>query len=279
MMRNDESMARGASRRQVIALHCSGASAGQWRELAGRLGSGYELTAPEHYGGDITGPWTGEHAFTLADEAEQTIELIDRNGRPVHLVGHSYGGGVALHVALRRPDAIASLTLYEPSAFHLLRDLGSAGADALAEIRNVARDAGIGVITGDYRGAAARFVEYWSGKGAWQALSSRQQLALVRWLPKAPLDFAALIEEPAVPDGYSGLRIPALIMRGEHGLRPSRLVAETLQARLPGARLVVIAGADHMGPVTHGPAVNTLIASHITGVDSRLVSIVGEECR
>ena len=43
------------------------------------------------------------HAFTLGDEAARTIEVIDRSGRKVHLVGHSYGGGVALHAALARP--------------------------------------------------------------------------------------------------------------------------------------------------------------------------------
>src|SRR6266516_1098475 len=42
---------------------------------------------------------------------------------PVHLIGHSYGGGVALRVAVERSNRIASLTLYEPTAFQ-----GSPGA-------------------------------------------------------------------------------------------------------------------------------------------------------
>ena len=36
----------------VIALHCSGAGAGQWRQLGDALDSHYELAAPEHYGCD-----------------------------------------------------------------------------------------------------------------------------------------------------------------------------------------------------------------------------------
>jgi pimeloyl-ACP methyl ester carboxylesterase len=47
--------------------------------------------------------WSGEHAFTLADEAKRAIALIDGSEGKVHLVGHSYGGGVALHAALARP--------------------------------------------------------------------------------------------------------------------------------------------------------------------------------
>jgi pimeloyl-ACP methyl ester carboxylesterase len=234
------------------------------------LGVGYELTAPEHFGDHITGPWTGEHVFALADEAERTIDLIDGGRRRVHLIGHSYGGGVALHVALRRPDAVASLTLYEPSAFHVLREIGATGAHSLAEIESIAREVGAGVTTGDYRGAAARFVDYWSGKGTWEALPPHQQLRLSRWAPKAPLDFVALIQEPSWPDGYAGLRMPALIIRGEHARKPSCLIAETLAAHIPGANLVVIAGAGHMGPFTHGPQIDALIASHVTAVHSRI---------
>ncbi len=117
----------------VIALHCSGAGAGQWRQLGDALDSHYELAAPEHYGCDSAGPWSGEHAFTLADEAARTIEIIDRSSCKVHLVGHSYGGGVALRAAVERPNRIASLTLYEPSAFHLLKAMGARGATAFAE--------------------------------------------------------------------------------------------------------------------------------------------------
>ena len=269
-VRNNASTIRPVSCGRVIALHCSGASAAQWRELGTMLGGGYELTAPEHYGGNITGPWTGEHVFALADEAERTIDLIDGDRRPVHPVGHSYGGGVALHVALRRPHAIASLTLYEPSAFHLLREIGAAGVEPFAEIEGIARETGTRVTMGDYRGAAARFVDYWGGKGAWDILLPHQQLALVRWAPKAPLDFAALIEEPSGPDGYAALHIPVLIMRGEYAPKPTRVVAERLTALLPDARLVVIAGAGHMGPFTHGREVNALIALHVSAVHLRI---------
>ena len=113
-------ISRSARSALVIALHCSGAGAGQWRRLSDALGASCELIAPEHYGCESVGPWTGEHAFAPADEAARTIALIDGADRAVHLVGHSYGGGVALHVALARPERIASVTLYEPCAFQLL---------------------------------------------------------------------------------------------------------------------------------------------------------------
>ena len=96
----------------------------------------------------------------------------------MHLVGHSYGGGVALRAAVERPNRIASLTLYEPSAFHLLKAMGARGAAAFAEILAITTKTAEGVITGDYSGAAFSFVDYWCGRGAWVALRPSVQAAL-----------------------------------------------------------------------------------------------------
>jgi len=247
----------------VIALHCSGAGAGQWRQLGDTLDSRYDLIAPEHYGCESVGPWRGAHAFTLADEAAVTIEIIDRADSKVHLVGHSYGGGVALRAAVERSDRIASLTLYEPSAFHLLKAIGARGAAAFAEIQAIASKVDEGVITGDYCGAATSFVDYWGGRGAWASLRPSVQAALTRWVTKAPLDFRALIAEATPPNAYADLRFPALIMRGGHAPAPTRLIAETLPTLLLAARLMVFDGAGHMGPLTHAADVNAAIARHI----------------
>ena len=257
-----------ANRGRVIALHCSGAGTGQWKKLGEVLGPTYQVTAPEHYGCEQTGPWIGTHAFTLEDEAARTIDIIDRSDSKVHLVGHSYGGGVALHVALARPDRIASLAFYEPSAFHLLKEMGDEAAAEFRDIVDITRRTGHGVIAGDYAGAAAAFVDYWSGPGAWASLKPSVQAALIRWVVKAPLDFRALIEEPTPPTAYAGLRMPVLVMRGEHAPRPTRKIAEVLPRMLPHAELAVVDGAGHMGPLTHGSAVSELIASHIRAAET-----------
>ena len=249
-------------RELVIALHCSGSGSSQWRQLADVLGEGYELLAPEHYGCESAGPWSGEHPFTLADEAERTIALIDATDRKVHLVGHSYGGGVALHVALARPARIASLTLYEPSAFHLLRRIAG-GEMALAEIRSVAYAVASGVVAGDYRRAAMTFVEYWNGHAAWDGLRPAMQAALIAWMPKAPLDFHALFGEPEELTAYVRVRCPVLVMRGEYAPAPTQLIADTLPSLMRATQLCVVAGAGHMGPLTHAGEVNPLIAEHI----------------
>ena len=250
-------------RERAIALHCSGAGAGQWRCLGETLGPDYELLTPEHYGCESMGLWTGEHAFTLADEAARSFALIDESEGKVHLIGHSYGGGVALNVAINRPDRIASMAVYEPSAFHLLRQMGEAGAKAFAEISAVARRLSQCIINGDYQAGVAEFVDYWSNAGSWNEMRPAAQKALMRWAPKGPLDFHALFQEPTVAEAYGALKFPVLIIRGEHAPLPTRVVSERLLELLPRGRLKIIAGAGHMGPLTHSLTVSEVIAKHI----------------
>jgi pimeloyl-ACP methyl ester carboxylesterase len=259
---------RPAARARVIALHCSGADASQWGALVDELGERHDVLAPEHYGCASSGPWTGEQAFTLSAEAARTIVLIDNHDDKVHLVGHSYGGAVALHVALARPLRIASMALYEPSAFHLLRQMGGPGIQAYAEIGSIAQSVGDAVLAGDYHGAAAGFVDYWNGRGAWSAMRPAVQNALSRWAPTCPLDFRALMLEPTPVEAYRELDVPVLILRGEHAPRPTRLIAEGLRDALPAGDLQVIAGAGHMGPFTHAKDVAARIRRHIAEAET-----------
>jgi pimeloyl-ACP methyl ester carboxylesterase len=88
----------------------------------------------------------------------------------------------------------------------------------------------------------------------------------MRWAPKGPLNFRALIENQTPPSAYRALKLPVLIIRGEHAPKPTRLVADRLLELLPDAHLIVVDGAGHMGAFTHASEVSRLIYEHIVGV-------------
>lgn len=247
----------------VVALHCSGADGRQWRGLPIALGARFRVIAPSLIGCGDAGPWSGAHAFTLMDEARAIIALLDALDRPVHLVGHSYGGGVALKVAAERPACIASLALYEPSAFHLLRHATAGARSELAEIEELARAVGHGLVTGAYRQAAKEFIDYWSAEGAWAAMRPEVRDNLVKWLPKAPLDFRALIADDTPMERLARIACPVLLLRGARARAPSRRICDLLARHLPDARIVVVAGAGHMGPLTHTADVESMLRAHI----------------
>ena len=118
------------------------------------------------------------------------------------------------------------------------------------------------MIAGDYAGAAAAFVDYWCGVGKWAALRPTVQAALIRWAPKALLDFRALIEEPTPPAAYCDLRMPVLYA--------GRVCAETDAPHCSDLGEIVASsafGRDRRrwpyGPLTHATVANELITAHI----------------
>jgi pimeloyl-ACP methyl ester carboxylesterase len=140
--------------------------------------------------------------------------------------------------------------------------MGKEGRDARREIIAVADDVARDVARGALRDASRRFVDYWNGIGTFEALRPPVQDEIVRYVAKAPLEFKALLHERIAPAAIRSLRIPVLIMRGEHAPAPTALIAHGLAVAL-AAGLVIVPGAGHMGPFTHADHVNRAIATHL----------------
>jgi len=247
----------------VIALHCSGASGSQWRHLRRMLPDHTPLWCPHFIGSPWTGHWSGQRAFTLADEAAPIVAMIDSLGARVHLVGHSYGGAVALRVARERPNRIASMVLYEPTALHVLSAAGPEGRAALDEVGPLSAALDRLILAGDHRTAARQFVEYWNGPGAWPALREETQADVIQYMPKACLDFRALRFERTPLAVYRHFRFPVLLLTGQHTRALTRLIARQLARSLQFALPQTVDGAGHMGPVTHPDAVAALMAGFL----------------
>jgi len=239
----------------VVLLHSSGSSGAQWRALIDELSGRYLVVAPDLYGYGATAPWPGRGAFSLAHEAEIVHALLERIGEPAHLVGHSYGGAVALHVARLRGERLRSLTVIEPVAFHLLSDR--------AEIVELANGVARALACGDYAGGFGTFVDYWSGPGSWDAIPAAKRAAMAARLPKVALDFHATLNEPAGLADFSAMALPTLVLLGALSPLPTQRICALLGQGLPDSRLITVQGAGHMAPLTHAAQVNALIAAHL----------------
>jgi pimeloyl-ACP methyl ester carboxylesterase len=251
----------------VVMLHSSASSSGQWRTLRQRLQGRFRTLAVDLHGYGGTGQWQDSRPMTLADEAELVGAVMAQASRPVHLVGHSLGGAVALRAALTWPRRIASLTLIEPVSFHLLRDRGQPERQLFAEVKKVAGTIRRAVERGDRQTAMACFVEYWNGLGTWARLSETKRAGLTACAEKILVDFRTTMEEPTTLMECRRLTCPTLVLRGALSPAPTWWIAELLAQTLRSAELTTVEGAGHMLPVTHGSVVNELIAAHIAGDD------------
>lgn len=244
----------------VLLLHSSASSSAQWRALIERLSGRCCVIAPDLHGYGGTAPWGGRGPFRLAHEAQIVCALLGRAGGRAHLAGHSFGGAVALHVARMRPDLLRSLTVIEPVAFHLLR---AHEEIALAEISEVAAGVARALASGDYLGGMARFVDYWSGPGAWNGVPDEKRIGFAVRLAKVALDFEATLNEPAALQDFAAMTCPTLVVQGSRSPLPARRICEHLARVLPNARLARIEGAGHMLPLTHGDKINALVERHL----------------
>jgi pimeloyl-ACP methyl ester carboxylesterase len=242
----------------VTLLHCSGSSGSQWRSLGERLSARYRVMAPDLIGYGANRKWIIEDGFTLAKEAAPIIAALRE---PVHLVGHSYGGAVALHIARTRPQLVRSLTLIEPSAFHLLRDGDAIDAEALHEITEVALQANASLARGDHLGGYGRFADYWN-PGSWDAMPAEKRASFAPQLGKVTRDFEAIFSEQ-IGSNELRLAMPVLLVQGGCTTLPVRCVVDRLRKALPAAAFRVVQGAGHMLPITHRDQVNALVASHV----------------
>jgi pimeloyl-ACP methyl ester carboxylesterase len=195
-------------------------------------------------------PWSADRPLTLDEEAAWIERWIDGAGAPVHLVGHSYGGAVALKVAQRRPERVRSLILYEPVLFRLLT--GDPLTDIVALAGEVER-------AGRRRPGNRRAYLH-------RLLVGARQLA-------AHVGGTAGGSDPAHAQGRR--RVPRRV-RGRHagfGLRaaadadpprldlaPAARIARVVQSFMPTASRIEMPGLGHAGPITHPDAVNALIA-------------------
>jgi len=257
-------------REKVVLVHSSGSSPRQWAQLASRLASDRRLqvVAPPLVGHDAEPGWSRNEAPSLAGEVERLCAHLGRVRGPVHLVGHSYGGAVALKAALSGRFEVASIALYEPSLFAFLEErLDEYRASPTAIARAIAWSLAIHCP----HEAARIYVDYWNGPRTFATMSPEKSARIVERMPIVKACFDALVcDEMRAPD-LSALTAPCLVMCGARSPQPSQDICELVAGHSPRGRLHRFAELGHMGPVLAPAAVNAVIEEFLEFVPARSV--------
>jgi pimeloyl-ACP methyl ester carboxylesterase len=239
-------------------------SSRQWRRLADALTPTHRVIAPDFLGSGDNPPWPDEAPFEFSMDVDLIERLVESAGRPVHLVGHSYGGLVAVTLARRIPERIRSLAVYDPVAFGVLH--GASDAAGLSDLERAGRDP---IFTDPVLGGGDAwfevFVDYWNGPGAWRGMTPTGREAFLRVGRKVFYEVSSLMKDRTPASGYRNVPAPALCLGGAASPVAARRVVALLAEGFPQGRSLVVEGAGHMGPLTHGGVVNEAIVAHIAG--------------
>ncbi len=252
----------GGDGEQALLLHCALAHSGAFGPMMARLGDRLAMRAldlPGHGGTD----W--DPARDIHDQAmEDALAMLAETG-PAHVVGHSFGGTVALRLAAEVPELVRSLTLIEPVMFAFLADAGDPAYEA-----EIAAQAGFhdAVRTGNWRAAADRFLARWGTAGGLDALPEGQAGYILARMPVIVASEPALLRREGRRlhlEDLRGVAMPVLLVEGAESPAVVGAILDAIETVLPQARRVSVPGAGHMLPVTHPDAVSGAIRDLLDG--------------
>ena len=249
----------------IVLLHCSSGSSGAWAPVMNHLSQDYRVLAPDLLGYGRSAPWPRDAVLVPDGELGAIEALLDVAGQPAHLVGHSYGGTVALHAARRFPRRVASLILIEPVAFQLLRRAGE--PDGWREIAALAERHMALVGEGRDAAAAEAFVTYWTGPKAWQQMPDAARDSVVRTAVKVAAEWRLMFAAEDDRDAIARISAPTLLICGGRTRTPARRVVEVLRRALPHVPHHEIADAGHMSPLTHPADIAEAIRRHVDSIN------------
>jgi pimeloyl-ACP methyl ester carboxylesterase len=227
----------------VVLVHGSLDRSAGMLKLSRRLDEEFSVSRYDRrgYGRSIgVGP-----PFTMQHQVADLVDVIGAAPAPCVVVGHSYGGDVALAAAEQHPDLIAGVVVYEaPLSWMAWWPGSTAGADA----REWADDP---------PAAAERFMRRLIGDHRWDRLPPATRHARRAEGPALVGELADLRANP--PWDAGAISVPVLPVYGARSLDHHRRSAQVL-ADLFGAPAIAIDGAKHFGVNTHPDEVGALVA-------------------
>jgi len=224
-------------------------SGAQWARLAKATADRFTVVVPDLIGSGRTADRVGT---TLADDVAAVVALLETLPAPAVLVGHSYGGLVAVEAALRAPTRVRALALYEPVILALAGEAGSDVAKAqLARIPTLMA----GPVDDGGRAWVEGFVDWWNGAGFFSRLTEAVQAQNVATALVARRQVEGVGQQTLTRARVATIAVPTLVLTGETSPEAARESAAIAVAAMPNATLRTIAGAGHMGPLTHGAVV------------------------
>jgi pimeloyl-ACP methyl ester carboxylesterase len=234
----------------ILCIHGTGSSAVVWGDAIERLARRGRVIAYDRRGCSRSERPDPYERTSVSEHADDAAALLDALGAtPALVVGRSYGGEVALELALRHPDRVRALVLLEGAPLALV-PAGAAWERALAErLDEVATHAGVDAVAEALIGEAL-------GDGAWASLPEaiRRLLTANGQAILAEVRGGGLHADPAA---LATIGRPVLLVAATDSRPEFRQATEALAGVLPDARTTIVDGGHLVDPA--GPDVVTFL--------------------
>ena len=216
----------------IVVIHGSMDRSAGMLKLSRRLDEDFRVLRYDRRGYGRSFPHDGP--YTMDAQVADLVGLLD--GRKAVLIGHSYGGNVALATADHHPDLVAGVAVYEtPLSWEPWWTGTSAGAIAVAAADRP-------------EDAAEQFLRRMLGDRRWEQLPERSRLIRRR-------EGVAMVGELAdlrrkQPWIAAHITAPVVVAFGSLG-KPHHRQGMTYAAALLGCPLVELVDCRHDAPSSH----------------------------
>ena len=237
----------------AVFVHGAPSDLRAWEPVREEVAKKYRFIAyTQRYFG--TEPWPDDgknfSIATLADDLATFITSL--NAGPVHLVGWSYGGVVAMQAAVKNPSLVRSLILYEPAAgvISVLPADSAEGKSAREDQSKMIAPVIAANKAGDTIQAAKLLQEavFQLPPGGFDSFPRDRQTRVLDNARIMPLMFAAPPPPAITCDLLKNFPQPTLVMRGQNTRVVFALISEAISKCVPRAQLVVLQNVNHDGP-------------------------------
>jgi pimeloyl-ACP methyl ester carboxylesterase len=240
---------RESDRPSLVLVHGTTADHTTFRAIAPVLGERRHLVAIDRRGRGASGD-SPDGSYSIEREYDDLAAVAHSvatlGGRPIDVLGHSYGGRIALGAA-RRSEWIRRIIVYEGAPASPRLPYRPIGVERRIRA-HLAHDDGAAALETFFReivGMDDEAIAAYRANPVWPVRAAA-----------APTILRELEAEASVPAGLEalgGLKIPVLLVLGSASRPPFAAATEALRARLPNVQVVRIEGAAHAAHHTHVP--------------------------
>lgn len=246
----------------VLLVHGSMGSKEQWHVLQKSLASRFRVLSIDLLGYGKS-PWPqNPETYSLGDECAQLLELsndVFGPGKSYHLVGHSYGGAVAIRHTYYHGQRVKSLTTIEPMCYHILSANHPLRLSSEAMVLDLVSD----IEKGRQLFAAEKFIDLWMAPGTFTKLRDSEKQRLGEGVKKMVYDYRAAKSEPLTAADLARINQPFCLILGRESLSYSLSISEVVAEAIRQREVHWIHGG-HFIPFTDPVQVNAIILDFLS---------------
>jgi pimeloyl-ACP methyl ester carboxylesterase len=234
----------------VVLVHGSNSDHRIWDQHLKIIGSRYRVIAlSQRYFGQDPWPDSGEK-FSISTLANDLASFVRGLGLgPVMIVGWSFGGAIALTMAVRHRRLVTRMFLYEPSLSTFVTEPDEAAA-AVEDRVGMMKAAKPLAASGNLAGAVRMFMNGVNAEDdAFDRLTPEVQKMMTENARMLPLLFAGPQPPSVAAADLRTLDCPVTIALGELSRVGYQIPARTARFLLPFGRLEIVLGARHLWPI------------------------------